>query len=108
MLFQNERIVNIDLSRNNIGRAGGLLIGKLLRESEKSLHWLDLSRNKFHQDPKVIASICAGLKQQKELFHLSLDTSMKPGYLPEEVQSFRSSEKITLLLLVKFPNFRIS
>jgi hypothetical protein len=62
MLFNNERILNIDLSGNNIGREGGLLIGKLLKESEKSLHWLDISRNNFHQDPKVIASICLGLK----------------------------------------------
>lgn len=105
MLFQNERILTIDLSGNNIGRAGGLLIGRLLRESEKSLEWLDLSRNKFHQDPKVIASICAGLKNQKNLYHLSMDTSMKPGYMPEEVQTFRSSEKITHLLLVSINIF---
>jgi hypothetical protein len=67
---------------------GGLLIGKLLKESQKSLEWLDLSRNKFHQDPKVIASICVGLKNQKDLFFLGIDTSMKPGYTAEEIPSF--------------------
>ena len=57
-----------------------MLIAKLLKDSQSSLKWLDLSRNKFHQDPKVIAMLCSGLKNQKELFHLSMDTSMKPGY----------------------------
>lgn len=62
---------------------GGLLIGKLLKESQKSLEWLDISRNKFHQDPKVISTICMGLKNQKDLYFLGMDTSMPPDYTPD-------------------------
>lgn len=71
-----------------------------MKESKKSLEWLDLSRNKFHQEPKVIAAICAGLKNQKDLYFLGMDTSMRPGYTVEEIPSFQNSERITVLLLV--------
>ena len=99
ILFQNQRIKYLDLSENDIGRQGGLLIGKLLREGEMKLEWLDISRNNFHYDQNIIEKIVDGLRFQRHLYHLSIDVSPKKVTSPKYLSEFTISEKITQMLL---------
>lgn len=81
-----------------------MLLAKMLRYGNLDLEWLDISRNDFHYHPNVITRIVEGLRFQKDLYHLSMDTSPSSTInLEDPEREFDSSEKITNLLLVKIP-----
>jgi len=89
----NPKITHLDLSGNHIGKQGGLALAKIFKEREPFIEWLDISRNDFHHLPQVITALVSGLKYQKNLFHLCMDTSpiQKEN---EEQEEFIYSEKI--------------
>ena len=77
MLFGNSRITKLNLSQNDIGKKGVLLIAKLLKERDHHLEWLDISKNDFNSEQVAIAALELGLRQQKNLYHLAIDMSPK-------------------------------
>lgn len=108
ILLKNDRLKNIDLSNNNIGKQGGMLIAKMLRYGNLNLEWLDISRNNFHHHSNVITRITEGLRFQKNLYHLAMDTSpVTTINLENTEKEFHSSEKITNLLLVISSSFKL-
>jgi hypothetical protein len=40
-LVENWRITSIDLSQNNIGKAGALALGKALKEKGGHIEWIE-------------------------------------------------------------------
>ena len=99
MIFMNTRIVMLNLSGNNIGKQGGMLLGRIFKERDPFLEWLDISRNDFHHYPAVTNSIINGLKSQKNLFHLTMDVSPVTSD-NETIDNFKSSDKVSTLLAV--------
>lgn len=131
-IFMNKRIVNIDLSENNIGRSTITQLTKLMKDGAiDHIEWLEyssfrlmtflvfqssLSRNNFSHDIKTMENFMVSLRKQKNLFHLAIDGKhdIKTEDIVEYTKCFKDLEKscsaqhITSLLIVKpfrFPQF---
>jgi hypothetical protein len=40
MLFRNDQITRIDLSRNQIGKKGAIMIGSIMKDESNHIEWL--------------------------------------------------------------------
>lgn len=74
-IFDNKKITKLDLSKNEIGKKGCLMIANSLKSKNKHLQWLDISRNNFSYEQQAIAMLELGLREQKNLYHLCIDMS---------------------------------
>ena len=98
MIFKNQRLAYLDLSKNNIGPSGAKIIAKILKEEATHLRYLDLSGNDFQHDSNSINQLSQGLKMQRDLFHLCIDASS----IKSMNKVYKASEYITALLTVNF------
>ena len=72
-IFDNKRIVAIDLSKNLFKKLG-MQIGKKLKDECQQVVWFDISQNDFDGDAPTVAMLINGLKKQKELIYVGLST----------------------------------
>lgn len=93
-LLKIPKITKLDLSSNYIGKKGGQLIAKLMKESIEHLEWIDLSRNSFGNDIPTTVQIVQGLKKQTNLYHFCLDSNV----LNKDASAYQGVEAIAKLL----------